>query len=78
MRTTLDLDDQLMKQAKMSAVEHGETLSRLIERALQKMLRQPRPKPAFRLELLTKKGIAAAGVDWDDRDSLYERMEGRA
>ena len=78
MRTTLDLNDRLLKQAKMHALEQGESLTRLIERALQAKLHQPRPKHTFRLKLLTKKGTAVAGVDWEDRDSLYERMEGRA
>ena len=32
----------------------------------------------YRLELLIKRGAPVEGVDLDDRDKLYERMEERA
>ncbi len=79
MRTTLEFDDTLIRQAKKRAADDGEPLTRLIEKALRAYL-HPAPgaiKP-FRLRLLTKRGRAAPGVDWDDRDSLNERMEDRA
>ena len=79
MRTTLNLDDRLLREAKARAAESGETLTALIERSLRTYLR---PKVTggkkFRLELLIKQGRPLAGVNWDDRDSLYERMEGRS
>jgi hypothetical protein len=78
MRTTLDIDDRVLKEAKLHALERGETLTRFIEDAIRSRLAQPAQLPAFRLTLLTKKGEARPGVDWDDRDSLYEHMEGRA
>lgn len=79
MRTTLDLDDRLLRAAKRRAVDDGEPLTRVIERALRVYLNPPRPSgKRFRLNLLIKKGRARPGVDWDDRDSLYERMEGRS
>ena len=79
MRTTLEFDDRLIRQAKKRAADEGEPLTRLIEKALRAYLQpaQSAVKP-FRLRLLTKRGRAVPGVDWDDRDSLYERMEGRA
>lgn len=78
MRTTLDIDDRLLRAAKKRAVDDGEPLTRVIERALRVYLNPPRRagKP-FRLQLLVKKGRAQAGVDLDDRDALYERMGGR-
>ncbi len=50
-----------------------------MEKALRSYLQPsaPRGKP-FRLKLLVKKGRVVPGVNWDDRDSLYERMEGRS
>jgi hypothetical protein len=71
MRTTLDLEDGLARAAKKRAVEEGTTLTALIEAALREYL-APRGAPArpVRLRLLT-------GVDLADRDSLYDRMEGR-
>ncbi len=79
MRTTLDLEDRLLRLAKQRAAEEGETLTRVVEKALRGYLkpnvRRGRP---FRLKLLVKRGRVVPGVNWDDRDSLYERMEGRS
>lgn len=78
MRTTLDLDDGLLRQAKKRAVEAGTTLTRLLEDALRVYLAPAdRPRKPFRLKLPTKRGRLLPGVDLADRDSLYERMEGR-
>ncbi len=79
MKTTLNVDDRLLREAKKRAVEEGETLTRLIERALRNYLMPaPRAGAPFRLDLLTKNGSPVSGVNWDDRDSIYERMEGRS
>lgn len=77
MKTTLNFNDHLIRTAKIRAAQQGETLTRLIERALRDYLQAgPSASPrAFRAELLTKRGHAVAGVNLDDRDSLYERME---
>jgi hypothetical protein len=75
MRTTLDLDDLVLRQAKRRALDLGETLTRFIERAIKAQLAEPSQTPAFRLKLLTKKGRARPDLDWDDRESLYEHME---
>ena len=78
MKTTLNLDDRLIRQAKARAAQDGETLPRLIERALRDYLRPMKgPVRDFRARLLTKRGPALGGVDLDDRDLLHERMEGR-
>ncbi|HXM69613.1 MAG TPA: hypothetical protein VN970_00655 [Thermoanaerobaculia bacterium] len=78
MRTTLDLDDRVLRQAKRRALERGETLTRFIEGAIRSRLAEAARLPPYRLELLTKKGEARPGVDWDDRDSIYEHMEDRS
>ena len=78
MKMTLNIDDRLIRQAKARAARDGETLTRLIERALRDYLRPVRgPVGDFRAELLTKRGLAVAGVDLDDRGLLYEMMDGR-
>lgn len=78
MRTTLDIDDTVLRLAKKAAVEEGKTLTRIVEEALRDRL-APRPhsRKQFKLRLLTKKGRVVPGVDLADRDALYERMEGR-
>ena len=46
MRTTLDLPDELLKQAKIKAVERGTSLRDLVGAALERELKQPsEPKP---------------------------------
>lgn len=78
MRTTLDLDDHLLTEAKKKAADEGKTLTRLIEEALRLRLEPPDVAPgSFRLELLTRGGQPVAGVDPSDRDSLQELMDGR-
>jgi hypothetical protein len=78
MRTTLNLDDRLMRDAKKRAAEEGETLTRILEKALRAYLRPPTVRRGeFRFQPLVKEGRPVPGVNWDDRDSLYERMEGR-
>jgi hypothetical protein len=78
MRTTLDLDDRLLRAAKRAAADEGRTLTSVVEDALRRRLetRAHRAKP-YRLKLLTKKGRLLPGVDLADRDALYDRMEGR-
>jgi Arc/MetJ family transcription regulator len=80
MRTTLNLDDELMRQTKQRAIERSLTLTALIEEALREHLRKAGERHAagWRLRLVTAAGPTRPGVDLDDRDSLYERMEGRA
>jgi hypothetical protein len=75
MRTTLDLDDRVLLQAKRSALDRGVTLTRFIEDAIRNLLAAPTKSPGFKLDLLTKSGAARPGVDWDDRDSVYAHME---
>jgi hypothetical protein len=78
MRTTLDLQDDLVRRAKRRAGDEGTTLTGVIEEALREYLAPPRKagRP-FRLRLLTRRGRRIPGVDFADRDSLYERMESR-
>jgi hypothetical protein len=78
MRTTLDIDDHVLRSAKQLAAREGKTLTRIVEEALRERVRTTRrPVQGFRLELLTKKGRLIPGVNLADRDALYERMEGR-
>ena len=79
MRTTLNLDDELMKQVKRKAAEVGRTMTEVIETSLRESLRQTREHgPAYRLNMVTVKGVKRPGVDLTDRDSLFEAMEGRS
>ena len=56
MRTTLNFDDRLIRTAKTRAAQEGETLTRLIERALRGYLQADPGDPVrlFRAELPNK------------------------
>jgi ribbon-helix-helix CopG family protein len=75
MRTTLNLDDDLMRAAKREAAARGVTLTKVIEAALRAELA---PRPAqndFRLQLPVVHGRRPPRVDVSDREALYELME---
>lgn len=78
MKTTLNLDDRILRAAKVRAAQTGETLTRLIENALRNHLASATTgRGDFRLQPLVKHGQLVPGVTVDDRDALYEKMEGR-
>ena len=77
MRTTLDLDDELLRTAKKTAAEHGITLTRLMEDALRATIWKPEERLTERIELPTFSGRGVrAGVDLTDSAGLLEIMEG--
>jgi len=76
MRTTLNLDDELMRAVKQRAAEVGSTMTQVIEEALRDHLSRDRQRDQpFDFHWVTVKGRALPGVDVTDRDALYERME---
>jgi len=77
MRTTIRLDDDLLREAKAYAAATDRTLTRLIEDALRETLarRQARPERR-RVRLRTFKGGGLQpGVDLDSNAALLDLME---
>jgi len=75
MRTTLNLDDQLLISAKHRAVEESVSLARVIENALRESLARPRAKrEAIRLITASGAGVKP-GVDLDNGRSLLDIMD---
>jgi hypothetical protein len=74
-KTTLNVDDRLLRQAKKVALERGVTLTRLFEDALRTAVAEPRPRGDFRLRWTPVQGRRAPTVDIADRDALYDLME---
>lgn len=74
-KTTLNVDDQLLHDAKRVAAERGTTLTKLVEDALRAALMPPTAHPAFRLRWRPVRGRAPAQVDIADRDALAEAMD---
>jgi hypothetical protein len=46
MRTTLDIEDRLLREAKSVAAQHGTTLTAIIEQALRRLLEGNAGKPS--------------------------------
>jgi Ribbon-helix-helix protein, copG family len=77
MRTTLDLDDELMRAVKRRAADSGKTMTEVLEDALREGLRPPSSASVgYRFEWRTVRGELRPGIDLTDRNSLFEAMEG--
>ena len=77
MKTTLDLDEELLRRSRQRAAQEGVTLTRFVEDALALQLGDSRPEPAFRLALTTVRGTRPPNVDISDREALYEVLDRR-
>jgi hypothetical protein len=75
MKTTLNIDDTVIAELKQEAARQGRTMSELVETALR-MLLHPRPNQG-QLPPLPTFSSGGALVQIDDRDALYQAMEGR-
>lgn len=78
MRTTIDLNDELLRQAKRRAADEGVPLREIIERALRAQLAGTQRRKKYRLRWKTVKGALQPGVRLDDRDALFDLMDGRS
>ncbi len=75
MRTTLNLDPQLLISAKHRAVEQGVSLSQVIENALHISFSQPNVE-CKTVRLVTSSGCGVKpGVDLENGRSLLDIME---
>lgn len=79
MKTTVNLSDALLLEAKSLALRQGVTLREVFENALRAhVLDSPEPdSPKFRLQLPTVRGHGPPRLDIRDRQALYDSMEER-
>jgi hypothetical protein len=77
MRTTIRIDEQLLKEAKQLAARRGKSLTSIIEDALRESLaRQHEAGQRERVSLITFSGKGLLpGVDLDDSATLLDLME---
>ena len=76
MKTTLNLDDQVLKKAKRQAAYDGVTLTRFVEDALRaRLLSADSRRPGFKLKLNIIKGTRPPNVDISNRDALYDVID---
>lgn len=76
MKTTIEISDLLIKEAKRVAAREGTTLRTLVEHGLRHELKQRAQSTSFRLRKATFKGKglqpAAKDLSWDQlRDLAY-------
>ncbi|CAN5670070.1 hypothetical protein BH23CHL8_BH23CHL8_16850 [soil metagenome] len=76
MKTTLNLDDQLLHLAKKSAADRGVTLTQVVEEALSAAILTRAQETGFRLRWTPVTGGRVPEIDVADRSALYDRMEG--
>ena len=78
MRTTLTIDDDLLRRAKREAASTGRTLGQLVEDALRDSLaRRPASRERFRLRLVTSGGSGLRdGIDLADNAAVRDVMDG--
>ncbi len=77
MRTTVRLDEEVLRRAKRAALERGTTLAAVIEDALRAALalrERPRAGQPPRLPTFRGDGLQP-GVDLDDTAALLELMD---
>jgi hypothetical protein len=75
MKTTLNLNDSLLRRAKKTAAERGISLTRLVEDALEMHLRS-RGSKRYQFKWVVVKDDAPAAVDVADRRALYDFLDG--
>lgn len=76
-RTTIDLNDELMRRIKRLAADQGVTFREVVERALRSVLERKPARSGFKLRWRTEKGRLQPGVRLDDREALFDLMDGR-
>ena len=77
MKTTIDISDSLLREAKKLAAREGVTLKTLIERGLHRVVTETKQTPRFKLRRASFKGDGLQAelrdASWDTiRDLAYE------
>lgn len=78
MRTTVRLDEGLLREAKAEAARRGETVTALIEKGLRLMLAGSRRhvrQARVKLPVSAATGGTRPGVDLDDSDGVLDLLD---
>jgi hypothetical protein len=81
MKTTIDISDALLREAKKLAAREGVTLKTLVERGLYRVVTETKQSPRFKLRRASFKGkglqAELRGASWETiRDLAYEGRGG--
>ncbi len=77
MRTTLAIDEDLLRRLKELAAHEGRTLQSLVNDLLRRALALVDQRKPFKLEIQGWKTALQPGADILDRDKLLDLMEDR-
>ncbi len=77
MRTTIDLNDELLRAAKRRAADEGVPLRRIVEHALRRHLEGAASSKNYQLSWHPERGRLQPGVQLNDRDALFQVMDDR-
>ena len=73
MKTTLNINDEVMRELKREAARRGCTMSALVETGVRLVLRKP--PPTKEIPPLPSFSMGPALVDYADREALYRVMD---
>jgi hypothetical protein len=81
MKTTIEISEPLLREARRVAARQGLTLRALVERGLRLVVAQAKPSAAFKLRRASFKGNGLQadlqGASWEElRDLAYEGRGG--
>ncbi len=77
MRTTLNIDEHLLAEAKVIAARQHRTIGSVVEEALRRMLEEPadiEPRAPFALPKFQYEGGLMPGVDLYDKEQMAELL----
>jgi hypothetical protein len=75
-RTTIDIDDAVLRELKKKAAAEGRTLQAVVNEHLKRAAAAP-AGPKYRLRLAGWRAQLRPGVNLFDRDRLLDLMDGR-
>jgi hypothetical protein len=80
MKTTIDIADPILREARRLAAREGTTLRDFVEQGLRRVIAERKHRPAFRLRLVRSGGDGLRSelqdTSWNEiRDLSYERSD---
>ena len=81
MKTTIEISNSLLEEARKLAAKEGTTVRALVEQGLRRVVAERKTRSAFKLRKATFRGEGlqpgAAGTPWEQiRDAIYEGRGG--
>jgi hypothetical protein len=74
-KTTLELPDELLIEAKKKAAQERRPLRAIVEEGLRMVLRKPTRKARKTVRLVTVKGGLPPGLDISDREAMLSWLD---